>query len=287
VTPESASAVERRFALPGLTLAASEWGEPGGVPLLAAHGWLDSAASFDRLAPLLPGTHLVALDLAGHGLSDFRSPDSGYNLWQDVGDLLEVADALGWRQFNLLGHSRGGAIATLFAATFPERVVKLVLIDGGLPFPGEVEDAPAELAKALTERRSVRPGRVFPDKGSAIAERARGFSTISIAAAEVLARRGLEAVAGGFQWHADPRLKATSELKLTPAHVQAFVRRVAAPVLLFMPEDSPFKDMPIYRAALPTFANLDIVRPPGGHHLHLEGGEVAIAARMRRFLSLP
>lgn len=276
---------ERAFALPGLTLAACEWGEAGAAPLLAAHGWLDNAASFDLLAPLLSGTHLVALDLAGHGRSGFRSPDSSYNLWQDVGDLLDVVTALDWPRFDLLGHSRGGAIATLFAATFPERVRKLVLIDGGLPFPGSAEDAPAELAKALLERRSVRAGRVFPDRATAVAERARGFSKISTAAAEVLARRGLAEVDGGFQWRADPRLKATTELKLTPAHVQAFVRRVACPVLLVMPDGSPFRDMPIYREALPSFAQLEIVRLPGGHHLHLEGAAETIAATVRRFLA--
>ena len=98
---------ERRFALPGLTLAAEIWGSPGERPIIASHGWLDNAGSFSLLAPLLPGYEIVALDLAGHGLSGSRSPDSAYNLWQDVGDLLDVADAMGWQRFTLLGHSRG------------------------------------------------------------------------------------------------------------------------------------------------------------------------------------
>ena len=74
-------------SLPGLTLAAEVWGAPGERPVLASHGWLDNAGSFELLAPLLPGCEIVALDLAGHGLSDSRSPDSSYNIWQDVGDL--------------------------------------------------------------------------------------------------------------------------------------------------------------------------------------------------------
>ena len=82
---------EQRFALPGLTLAAEIWGAPGERPVLASHGWLDNAGSFELLAPLLPDCEIVALDLAGHGLSDSRSADSSYNIWQDVGDLLDVA----------------------------------------------------------------------------------------------------------------------------------------------------------------------------------------------------
>ena len=67
---------ERRFALPGLTLASEIWGAEGGRPVLASHGWLDNAGTFASLAPLLPDCEIVALDLAGHGLSDARSADS-------------------------------------------------------------------------------------------------------------------------------------------------------------------------------------------------------------------
>ena len=67
---------QREFALPGLTLAAQVWGRRGGTPVLALHGWLDNASTFDLLAPLVPECELVALDLAGHGRSGFRSPDA-------------------------------------------------------------------------------------------------------------------------------------------------------------------------------------------------------------------
>ena len=280
---------ERKFELPAYSLAAEVWGSPGDRPILASHGWLDNAGSFELLAPLLPGCEIVALDLAGHGLSGSRSADSAYNLWQDVGDLLDVADELEWPRCTLLGHSRGAAISMLFAATFPERVDKLVLLEGGLPLTAEASEAPQGLAQALQEARALRGkgGRIFTDRKTAIAERAGGFSKVTTAAAEILARRSLRAVPGGFQWHADQRLKAQSELRLTADQARAFARRIAAPVLLVFAERSPFVDRPLYREMPSWFANVEVDRIPGAHHFHLEGSEAAIAQRIRGFLEGP
>ena len=282
-------ATQRTFELPGLTLAAEVSGRAGDLPVLALHGWLDNAGSFDLLAPRLGGCELVAIDLAGHGLSSSRSADSGYNLTQDVGDVLEVADALGWKKFNLLGHSRGGAIAMLFAGTFPERVAKLALLDGGMPIVGEAPDAPANLADALLDRRKLlgKSGRVFTDRATAVRERAEGFSKVTIAASEILARRSLRAVQGGFQWHADQRLKGASELRLSEAHALAFVRRVTAPVLLLLADGGPFADRPIYRTGIEQFQTIQVETLHGGHHLHVEDGAADVAKRLRRFFELP
>ncbi len=278
---------ERRFELPGLALAAEIWGEPGERPILASHGWLDNAGTFALLAPLLPECEIVALDLAGHGRSESRSPDSSYNLWQDVGDLLDVADTLGWQRCTLLGHSRGAAISMLFAAAFPERVNALILLEGGLPLTAEAEEAPEGLARALRETRALRgrAGRVFPQRETAIAERVAGFSKVTPQAAEVLARRSLRAVPGGYQWHADQRLKAQSELRFTAEQVRAFARRVTAPVLLLFAAESPFAGRPLYREMPQLFADIEVHRIPGGHHCHLEGAEAAIAERIRTFLA--
>lgn len=287
--PAEFSSREREFDLPTLKLAAKEWGRAGDVPVLALHGWLDNAGTFDLLAPLLPGAHVVALDLAGHGFSANRSADSAYNIWQDAADLLEVADALGWKRFNLLGHSRGAAIAALFAGTFPERAERVVLVEGGVPILTEAERAPENLAEALEGARALRAktGRTFARRSVAIEERANGFSKVSTAAAEILARRSLREVAGGYRWHADQRLKGMSEFHLTPEQAGAFFARIEAPVLMFLAEESPFAHRESFTGQLCRFRRLEVEHMAGRHHLHLEGGEVEIASRVRRFLGLP
>jgi pimeloyl-ACP methyl ester carboxylesterase len=279
--------IQREFALPGLTLAAQVWGQSGGVPVLALHGWLDNSSTFDLLAPLLPNCEIVALDLAGHGRSGFRSPDAAYNIWEDVGDLLEVAEQLGWQRVNLLGHSRGAAIAMLFAAAYPELTDRLVLVEGGVPVVGTVADAPETLARSFRERRELRgkTGRVFADRATAIAERARGFTKLSTAAADILAQRSLREVDGGFKWHADQRLKGAPEVRLTREHVRAFVERVEAPVLMVLAEESPFGGTDLYQEMIAAFEEIETVVLPGAHHLHLEGAQGEIAALVQRFLA--
>jgi pimeloyl-ACP methyl ester carboxylesterase len=279
-------AEQREFALPGLTLAAQVWGRAGDLPVIAAHGWLDNASTFDLLAPRLQGCEIVALDLAGHGGSGPRSPDAAYNIWEDVGDLLEVCEQLGWQRCNLLGHSRGAAISMLFAASFPERVDKVVLIEGGVPVIGTAEEAPRTLARSFRERRALRgkSGRIFADRMTAIDERAQGFTKLTLAAAEILARRSLREVRGGYQWHADQRLKGTPEVRLTLEHVRAFVRAVEAPVLMILAEQSPFGGTDLYKQMIAAFRTIEVVTLPGSHHLHLEGAEGEIAALVRRFL---
>lgn len=127
----------------GLKLAAKGWGPPEGPKVLALHGWLDNAASFDTLAPLLPGIRLVALDLAGHGLSQHRHPTAGYEFVEWVPDVLWAATALGWDRFAILGHSLGAGIAPLVAAAAPDRLDRLVLLDGlGPPSPPTSADLP-------------------------------------------------------------------------------------------------------------------------------------------------
>jgi len=113
-----------------------------------------------------------------------------------------------------------------------------------------------------------------------------GFSPVSFEAAEILARRSLVEVDGGFRWHVDQRLKARSELRFTIEQVMAFARRVSAPVLMIMAEQSPFAGRALFREAVTWFADIESVTLPGRHHLHLEGAEGEIARRMLRFFGV-
>ena len=140
---------EVRISLPHIELAAHLFGPPDGKPVIALHGWLDNAMSFSRLAPKLAGLRIVALDFAGHGHSAHRAEGASYLLWDYALDVLMVAEQLGWERFSLLGHSMGAIVSVLLAGALPERIERLALIDGLIPYTGEADKAPQKLGEAL------------------------------------------------------------------------------------------------------------------------------------------
>lgn len=265
----------------GMTFAAQAWGDPSNPPILALHGWLDNSASFYRLAPLLSDYYVVALDTAGHGLSDHRVTQEPYNIWQDVGEIFAIADELGWERFALLGHSRGAIISTLCAGTFPERVTHLGLLDGFMPQPVALEDAPKQLAQSILENRQIKSHGVYKDRKLMVRARMIGLWTLSSPAAKVLVERGVKEVEGGYCWRSDPRLNTASALKFSSEQMAAFVGRVQAPAKLLLAE----------KGLLTRFADVlsvperwSVEELPGNHHFHMEEQAEAIAGILNRFL---
>jgi len=284
-TPE-----EIRLHLPHIELAAQVYGPPDGQPVIALHGWLDNAATFARLAPKLAGMRIVAVDFAGHGHSAHRPPGAGYALWDYVHDVLLVAEQLGWSRFSLLGHSMGAIVSVLLAATFPERVQRLALIDGLVPPTVEADGAVATLAESLRGRLTLSAKRkpVYPDLERAAHVRQRGVGHVSLEAARLLAQRGLMPVDGGLTWRTDSRLTLTTPLRLTMAHVQAFVTALRCPTCLVLAEQGLLATRDGL-AELLAQAAISVEHLPGGHHLHLddEQGARLVADCFKAFLSAP
>jgi pimeloyl-ACP methyl ester carboxylesterase len=277
---------ERTFEVQGRRIAARCWHDPGLPPLLALHGWLDNAATFDHLAPLLPDYHLVAMDFAGHGLSDHRAPGIRYHFVDHVDDVLAVVNALGCEDLALMGHSMGAGIATLFSAALPERVRKLVLIEGFGPLTGDPASAPALLRNALLQKTGLESApRVISDLALAVRARMQGIVPVSEAAARVLCERGVLAVEEGYVWRTDRRLRLDSPIRLTEAQVLQYIAAITSPTLLVLGEQGlPFHQDDL-QARIKAHPQLDVVRLAGGHHLHLDGDVAAVAAAVNRHLA--
>jgi pimeloyl-ACP methyl ester carboxylesterase len=136
-----------RLRVNGLSLRVQAW--PGtGQAVICIHGLTANHMCWASLAEALsPEYRVIAYDLRGRGESD--KPASGYSLelhGQDLGGLL---DGLGLARAVLVGHSLGAKIALRFAVRHPQRVSRLVLVDGGIDLRSEIFDSIAPAVNRL------------------------------------------------------------------------------------------------------------------------------------------
>ena len=128
-----------------VTLRWVQWGEQG-QPILCVHGLTANAFFFQSLADKL-ATHyqVFAYDLRGRGDSD--KPEDGYSVPIHAADLAALIDELGLDRPIVIGHSLGALVALYFAAHYPDKLSKLILLDAGTPLPW---NTPAEQPAWLT-----------------------------------------------------------------------------------------------------------------------------------------
>jgi pimeloyl-ACP methyl ester carboxylesterase len=268
------------------TLGALRFGTPGAPKLLCLHGWLDNAASYLPLLPYLADFEVVALDLPGHAGSDHRAPGYDYMLVDWIHDVLDAMDSLDWSRAALLGHSMGGAIATMVAVAAPERIERLALIEALGPLNGDPAEAGTRLRKAVAARRALKPGRpakLIPDIEQAVDARL-AVSQMTREAARLIVTRNLRAVDGGYAWRSDPRLTLPSHLRVEEASILAWLRALDVPtfVLCALPFP-PYFTPQVRDARVAQVRDCELALLEGGHHLHMEQPE-AVAARLRPFL---
>lgn len=272
------SAIEKRFSVEGLSIAAKFWGDDSGFPVIALHGWLDNAASFDVLAEQLPSLQILAIDLPGHGLSDHKPPSGDYAIWDDLRCIVSVANQMGWQEFSLLGHSRGAIIAVLLSASTPERIRHLICLDGLLPPPEAATNFPAQMAKYLkdyTQTSLSRGDKGHADFDAAVTARCKATPMTSAAAALIVARASFQADDGRYYWRSDKRLKLASPVKLSLEQLQAAIDAITSPAMLI----SATQGLGEWLPTLPVnIASRFRVREiDGQHHCHMEGQSSQIA----------
>ncbi|HEY0502182.1 MAG TPA: alpha/beta hydrolase [Lysobacter sp.] len=245
--------------------------------VLALHGWLDNAASFVPLAEHLHGIELVAADLPGHGASAHLPPGADYSFAAAVNAVLDIADALGWERFSLLGHSMGAGISSLVAAACPQRVERLVAIEALGALAEVPEKTVRRLREAITATRALRGKslRVFPDLAVAVRARmnagAQVGSRLEERAARLLVERGVVPVEGGFTWSSDPRLTLPTMQRMTEPQIRDLVAGIECPtrVIFAEPAQSYLPD-PLRRERCDLLPRGELVVMDGGHHLHME-----------------
>ncbi len=277
---------EQCFHINGLKMSAKLWGPETGTPVIALHGWLDNAASFDLLARQLPDLRICAVDFIGHGHSDHRPGWGHYYFNEYVFDVLELAQQLGWNRFNLMGHSMGAHISVMTAGVEPQLINKLILLEGfGAPSMVSPDALPTLMQTAYRKTVGLRQKNapVYPTLEAAVQARINGFFKIEEAAARSLCERGTRITSEGVTFRSDPRLRFISSAAAAHEEFCGFVKAIEAPSCLILAEDGVPRDEAELQKRISLHRNLRVEHLPGGHHFHMEAQAPEVAAIVAEF----
>ncbi|MEM1091229.1 MAG: alpha/beta hydrolase [Pseudomonadota bacterium] len=272
---EPSEATPRNLSLQvgGFDLMAREYGPADGSPVLALHGWMDHADSFAPLAPHLAGCRVVALDLPGHGLTEMGGKGHWFHYIDNVPLVFQTLTVLGWDRCHLIGHSMGGGLGALLAATFPERFASFVSIDMLGPISGPENHVVQQLRKGVLDRSGGLKQRYFATYDEALA--ARENEHFPLALCRVLGERGIVETDRGYTWLGDRRLKWSSLQRYTEAQVREILAAIECPVLVLLAEQHRYPQMvQLLKKREGICPQETVITAPGGHHLHMEHPQI-------------
>jgi len=278
---------ERDLVANGLRHRVLEWDGGGGDTVLCLHGFLDSAWAWLEVGPALAraGYHVVAPDLRGFGDSE-RVGAGGYYYFPDY--LLDVADlaaALRRQRLSLVGHSMGGSIAAQYAASFPEGIWRVAMLES-IEFDQPPEPAPQRVATwaASVRRARGRPARIFPTLEAAAGRIRELDPRCPPATARILAERSTRAADGGWSFKHDPLHLTPSPFPFDPERVKSFWSALRCPVLLIQGAETELPRPADLPARLACFADARREIVPGAGHMLMRHAPAEVARLLLEFL---
>ncbi len=235
-----------------MRLHLEEWGLAEAPRVVCLHGVTSHGRHFAKLAEALPGFHVLAPDLLGHGSSPYEPP------WDLETHMDAIVETVGAEPAILIGHSFGGRLAFELAARAPKLVPKLVLLDPAIHLPPEI---------ALFAAENARKDRAYVSFDEGI-DRRYDESQLSRAprdlVEEELHGHLVWSDEGGYRYRYSQSavVAAYGDMASQPPSFE----RVRVPTLLLLGESSylPYDHLlEAHRAALGDL--LEVVVVPGGH----------------------
>jgi pimeloyl-ACP methyl ester carboxylesterase len=219
----------------GLEIQLAIW-EGQGKTVLCIHGITANCRCWDVMASTLSSKHRVlAMDLRGRGHSE--KPSTGYALEHHIRDMICIMDDMGLQRAVIMGHSLGAFIGLAFAAEHPERVDRLILVDGGGDLSQEQMDKVLEGIKPSLDRL----GKVFPF-AEAYLETMRQAPYIQpwSPAIETYYRYEIEEVEGGVRSNINPAHIEEEAKNMTKVKSAASYPNISSRVLILRATEGLF-----------------------------------------------
>jgi pimeloyl-ACP methyl ester carboxylesterase len=211
----------------GLKIQLAVW-EGKGKQILCIHGITASCRFWDCLASALAPHHrVIAMDLRGRGLSD--KPPTGYSIEHHCKDILALMNDQGLERPVLMGHSLGAFISLVFSAQYPQRVDRLILVDGG----GKLSET--QMAKVFTGIKPSldRLGQVFPSLEAYLSQMKQApYLQPWNSYMETYFRYEIEEVEGGVRSRVHPKHIEEEARNLGKVDSSQFYTKVTSPTLI-------------------------------------------------------
>lgn len=212
---------EINIPMPWGHVAGRWWGPRNKQPIIAIHGWQDNAGTWDNLMPLLPAnTSLLAIDLPGHGLSTHYPEGMIYYVfWDGIVLLKRIVRYFKWEKICLIGHSLGGALSFMYAASYPDEVDRIICLDIASPAvrpPDSMVKATGWSINKLLDYEKLTVNHVpcydYEEMIDIVVDAYKG--SVSRENCKVLMKRGMTptpaaAKKQGYYFKRDPRLKVS------------------------------------------------------------------------------
>jgi pimeloyl-ACP methyl ester carboxylesterase len=278
------------------------WGEPGPgkTPLFMVHGWMDVSASFQFVVDAMQqDRHIIAPDWRGFGLTDVGEVDSFWypDYLADLDALIDHFQPEG--PIDLLGHSMGGTVVSMYAGVRPERIRKLINLEGFGLAATKPSQAPGRYAKWLNQIKSLREGgislRSYPDTEAVAQRLIRTNPRLSLDKALWLAQHWAKENAEGL-WdilgHAAH--KVINPYLFRVEEMLALYRNISAPVLNVEASQNDLEKwwegkytLDEFHERLQSIADLRSVTIEDAGHMMHHDQPLALAQHIEAFLQQP
>jgi pimeloyl-ACP methyl ester carboxylesterase len=215
----------------GVNISLAVW-KGGEHPMLCIHGITANCREWDVMAPALTDSHkLFAMDLRGRGGSD--RPESGYSIRYHIQDIISLLDDLGIKRCSIMGHSLGAFITLAFAAQYPKRIERIVLVDGGGDLsPEQMQHVFAGIKPSLS-----RLGQVFPSVRHYLSAMRQSPCFDWSTAYEAYFRHELEETEGGVRCNIRPEHILEESANLCRFKCSDFYTQIECPTLILKATD--------------------------------------------------
>ena len=250
------------------------WGDPAAPQLFLLHGWLDVSMSFQFLVDSLKKDWcVIAPDWRGYGLSEWSKTDA-YWFPDYVVDLDFILRHFSPdKPVNLLGHSMGGNVVGIYAGSRPERVRRLINLEGFGMSRTRPEDAPARYRRFMDEMASPPRLRYFSDFHALARRMQKNNPLLPDHKALFLAHHWGVLRDGKVLLQADPAHRLINGTLYKVEEGMACWRAITAPTLIVRATESQmlrtWVNMTDYQERLAHFADrVEVVIDKAGHMLH-------------------